>query len=117
MGLKCCAFGIMRSFSKHHLRSIQPIASMNNRSSLPGRPLGFGSNFSKREHISSSMTIRDIPSPQPSSREKHHHTIKAPSAGEGADRGEIKNLCSIQDKIVFKKTSGTLPNIVVNRYL
>jgi hypothetical protein len=31
------------------------------------------------------------------SREKHHHTIKAPSAGEGADRGEIKNLCSIQD--------------------
>jgi hypothetical protein len=56
------------------------------------------------------MTIRDIPSPQPSSREKHHHTIKAPSAGEGADRGEIKNLCSIQDKIVFKKTSGTLPN-------
>jgi hypothetical protein len=55
------------------------------------------------------MTIRDIPSPQPSSREKHHHTIKAPSAGEGADRGEIKNLCSIQDKIVFKKNSGTLP--------
>jgi hypothetical protein len=56
------------------------------------------------------MTIRDIPSPQPSSREKHHHTIKAPSVGEGADRGEIKNLCSIQDKIVFKKTSGTLPS-------
>jgi hypothetical protein len=58
------------------------------------------------------MTIRDIPSPQPSSREKHHHTIKAPSAGEGADRGEIKNLCSIQDKIVFKKTSGTLPKFL-----
>jgi hypothetical protein len=58
------------------------------------------------------MTIRDISSPQPSSREKHHHSIKAPSAGEGADRGEIKNLCSIQDKMVFKKTSGTLPNLI-----
>ncbi len=31
------------------------------------------------------------------SREKHFHTSKAPSAGEGVDREEIKNLCSIEE--------------------
>lgn len=36
-------------------------------------------------------------------------SIKTPTAGEGADRGGIKNLCSTQDEAVFKKTSGTLP--------
>jgi len=40
------------------------------------------------------MTIRDIPSPQPSSREGHHHTTQTPSAGEGVDRSKLKNLCS-----------------------
>ena len=33
-------------------------------------------------------TIRDIPSPQPSSREGDDHTTQIPSAGEGADRSK-----------------------------
>ncbi len=35
--------------------------------------------------------------------------IKVPCASEGAEQGEIKNLCSDQDETVFKKTSGALP--------
>ena len=31
------------------------------------------------------------------SRKKCRYTSKAPTAGEGVDRGEIKNLCLIQD--------------------
>jgi hypothetical protein len=31
------------------------------------------------------------------SREKHHHSIKVPSAGEGADRSEIEKSVLIQD--------------------
>ena len=35
------------------------------------------------------------------SRKKHRYTSKVPSAGEGVDRGEIKNLCLIQDYMIF----------------
>ena len=31
------------------------------------------------------------------SRKKRRYTSKAPNAGEGIDRGEIKDLCLIQD--------------------
>jgi hypothetical protein len=39
------------------------------------------------------MTIRDMPSPQPSSRDGRYHTTRTPSAEEGADRCRLKNLC------------------------
>ena len=35
------------------------------------------------------------------SRKKRHDTSKAPSAGEGVDRGEIKELCLIQEYMMF----------------
>lgn len=34
------------------------------------------------------------PSPEPSSREGHYHTTHFPSAGEGADQSNLKNMCS-----------------------
>ena len=43
------------------------------------------------------------------SREGHYHTIQTPSAGEGEDRSKLKNPCSDQIQMMFKKTSGTLP--------
>ena len=35
------------------------------------------------------------------SRKKRRYTSKAPSAGEGVDRGEIKHLCLIQYSMIF----------------
>jgi hypothetical protein len=40
------------------------------------------------------------------SREKHHHTIKGSSAGEGADRGEIKICAQSKIKWCSKKLQG-----------
>lgn len=39
------------------------------------------------------------------SREKHQYFINAPSAGEGAYRGGVKNQCSIQNYMLFKQNS------------
>ena len=41
------------------------------------------------------------PSSQPSPAKSVVIPAKLPSAGEGVDRGEIKNLCLIQDYMIF----------------